>query len=818
VINLDGITIKEFRGVRELSIAPNRKSFVVSGPNGSGKSGVVDAIEFALTGDVSRLSGKGTAGLSVATHGPHVTKRDDPAAAAVTLDIFVPSENKTVKLTRSVKKPKVAVIEPKDEKLRAVLERVAAHPEITLSRRDIIRYVIIEPTERSRQVQTLLKLDGIGQLRATLKTASNRAATAHNTAKTAAAAARESLKRHVDLEKLDSDEVLLVVNRNRAILGLAALSEMKADTHVLQGAATDATFATFNKESSLRDIAALTEQTATISDRVREPLDRVREILSQLSAEPDLLDRIRRRAFVEEGLTFVDAATCPLCDSAWPDIDALRAHLQEKLAKAAAAEAIEAELLDNAARIAVEARQLALSVNAVVPLLRGEAWVAFADEVSTWNSHLDGLGRGLDSVDEIVARSDVLAGDWLAPPPDLTARLDALAAEVAALPDQTASANAQTFLALLQDRLDASRRARRAALAAELTASRAALAYKTFCEVSEHGLRSLYDTVEEDFAAFYRAINSDDEAGFKAKLEVSDGKLDLSVDFHGQGMFPPGAYHSEGHQDGMGVCLYLALMKQVLGDDFRLAVLDDVVMSVDRDHRRQFCRLLKTQFPNTQFIITTHDLVWARQMRTEGVVDAKGGVNFHGWSVATGPVCEELSEIWVDIETDLAKNDVPAAASRLRRHMEYVTSELADELGARVRYKGDGNYDLGDMLSPVIRRQGDLLGLAAKAAGSWGNESEVELVRDLKEKRSAILTRHGDENWILNKAVHFNDWAQFSRADFEPIVAVLKDLLLLFRCSTCDSWLRVLPKLGDPESLKCDCGAISLNLKPKKTS
>jgi hypothetical protein len=46
----------------------------------------------------------------------------------------------------------------------------------------------------------------------------------------------------------------------------------------------------------------------------------------------------------------------------------------------------------------------------------------------------------------------------------------------------------------------------------------------------------------------------------------------------------------------MGVCLYLALMKRVLGDRFRFAVLDDVVMSVDQGHRKQFCRLLKTRF------------------------------------------------------------------------------------------------------------------------------------------------------------------------------------------------------------------------------
>ena len=171
-------------------------------------------------------------------------------------------------------------------------------------------------------------------------------------------------------------------------------------------------------------------------------------------------------------------------------------------------------------------------------------------------------------------------------------------------------------------------------------------------------MTELYAAVENDFSNFYRKINGNDESEFKAKFEPAEGKLDLEVAFYNRGMFPPGAYHSEGHQDGMGVCLYLALMKRLLGSRFRVAVLDDVVMSVEQDHRKQFCRLLKARFPDTQFIITTHDKVWAKQMQTEGLVDSKSGIAFHRWSVQTGPIFEQTTEVWDQIERDLAKNDV----------------------------------------------------------------------------------------------------------------------------------------------------------------
>ena len=42
----------------------------------------------------------------------------------------------------------------------AILAEIADHPEITLCRRDITRFILVEPSKRSDEIQTLLKLDG----------------------------------------------------------------------------------------------------------------------------------------------------------------------------------------------------------------------------------------------------------------------------------------------------------------------------------------------------------------------------------------------------------------------------------------------------------------------------------------------------------------------------------------------------------------------------------------------------------------------------------------------------------------------------------
>jgi hypothetical protein len=280
-------------------------------------------------------------------------------------------------------------------------------------------------------------------------------------------------------------------------------------------------------------------------------------------------------------------------------------------------------------------------------------------------------------------------------------------------------------------------------------------------------------------------------------------------------MFPPGAYHSEGHQDGMGVCLYLALVKQLLGDSFRFAVLDDVVMSVDSNHRRKFCELLRTSFPGVQFVITTHDKVWAQEMRASGLVRKAAQARFYGWTVDHGPAHEAAADYLDHIQTDLARDDVPAAAARLRRNLESNMADLAASLGASVTYREDGDYDLGQFLDGVKRRHGKLLGLAAKSADSWGNADAQAAVARLKADRSAATLLQQDEHWLVNKAVHYNSWANLSKADFVPVLEAWKQLLALFFCSSCESTISVAGPPHEPQNLRCSCGAYNLNLQAK---
>jgi hypothetical protein len=128
MIRIKSVHIEEFRGIRELDLELDCNNFAICGPNGTGKSGIVDAIEFCLTGDVTRLSGHGTTGISVKNHAPHVDQSEHPEMAKVTITADIPSIGKIVTIHRSVKNPQLMTTSPASPDVTTVVEELLNHP------------------------------------------------------------------------------------------------------------------------------------------------------------------------------------------------------------------------------------------------------------------------------------------------------------------------------------------------------------------------------------------------------------------------------------------------------------------------------------------------------------------------------------------------------------------------------------------------------------------------------------------------------------------------------------------------------------------
>ena len=816
MIQLEAVHIEEMRGIRSLDLELGRKNFAISGPNGSGKSGVIDAIEFGLTGEIKRLTGSGTKGLSITEHGPHVDKVNFPGASFVELQLYLPALKQSVSIKRSIQYPKKPEIKPHTAEVREILDAVADHPEITLSRRDIIRFILVEPSKRSQEIQTLLKLDELGTTRAALKTTQNRLLGASKSAESLSSTARKALQLHLQVDELKADSILAAVNERRVLLGLEPIEELTAATKLDADCETDDSESKFNKASAQKDIAAL-KTALTGLDALGSPeVEEILEGISKLESDAGLFLMIQQRSLVEKGIELVDGPACPLCDVPWEDEDHLRAHLDEKLEKSKEAAKLTGRLSELGYALAEIIDDLSAKLNLTHSLAIAREIDAKneAQLLNDWRTDLQSLKKSIGTLEGLIGEKARFEKDWLVVPTELQKTVTNLEKAINAQPDQSATNAARSFLAIAHQRLEDLRRARKAEEQAKQAASAGKLAYDTYCKVMESELNTLYEDVQNDFSLYYRELNEDDEDSFNAKFTPTEGALGLDVNFYERGLFPPAAYHSEGHQDGMGVCLYLALMKRLFGEDFLFALLDDVVMSVDADHRYQFCKLLKAHFPNTQFVLTTHDRVWAEQMKSAGLVTGKSSLAFHSWSVDTGPLVESSQEIWEEIDGALAKGKVEIAAASLRRHLEYFATHQCDQLGAHPQFRADGNYELGDLLPAALSRMKVLLGKAAEAAQSWGNKEEQGKAVALKKAIGEAAQAAQIEQWAVNKSVHYNEWANLGKKDFAPVVGAFTELLSQFHCASCDSWLHVSPK-GKPESLRCACGALNFNLNKK---
>jgi hypothetical protein len=563
-----------------------------------------------------------------------------------------------------------------------------------------------------------------------------------------------------------------------------------------------------SKEVALAAVSELLSGSHTGKGSVAESLA---GDLAALIADPVLLTSLRRLQLLELGEALLDANECPLCETAW-DEARLRAQLAARLASSLTARELHDRIVADGRRVADQANRYVKKLEqlSLLPEASGELEAL----LGAWARELEAFAAEIVSFDGIQREATRCGSDWLQVRPERKDALTRLGGLVTGRPELENAGKARDFLVVAERLLDVYQKAQYAFDRAGGAADCARTAYSLFVETADYELAMLYGNVEADFCKYYQTLNSDDESNFTAELTPDDAGLGFSVDFFNRGLFPPGALHSEGHQDGMGVCLYLALVKRALAKDLSLVVLDDVVMSVDVGHRRRFCDLLKQEFPQVQFVITTHDEVWARQVRSAGLVASSGVVMFHSWDIENGPLVEVGPDVWDRITLDLKKNDVSSAAAKLRRHLECALGDVADGIGAHVQYRADGAYDLGDKLNGVLARQRDLLKKAEKAAKSWDQDATVARVGALRTAYDAAVAGKNGEQWIINKAVHYNEWASLVRLDFEPVVTAFQQFLKAWQCPKCETNLALTSRI-DPKGLQCRCGETDFNLVTK---
>lgn len=812
------LTISGFRGITAaLQLSPGGDSYVLHGPNGSGKSSVVDAIDFLLTGKIRRLSGTGMQQVTLARHGHHINVLPDDTY--VEADVQLPGRQAPVTIRRTLSDPHTLVV-PEDAR-EAVEAAVAAAQQglHILTRRDILAFIAIEPGRRLDQVQRLLNLAGVSQTRSSLVTVNNQARQRLEQSEEHVRRAEEGVARQFEEPTYDESVVLQKTNALRHVLGGDPLPELESARLKmnLMHAPQEGDGSPINTAAYGRDHAAFHQLVEESSTKVEGPLEDLRSSLLELRGNDLAARALEVDRLVVQGIALLDSSeSCPLCDVPW-DPAKLQEHLEEKHASAAEYSTLMRRVQSYAGSVRDQLNRAVQASTALLSPLRGlefEEATGLQEEIGSIRDLVDRLSRPLELQDDdlLLEGRTGLNGTWQS----LLNAASACAEQVQhRFPAPSAARDSWDELTRLQVGLDQVSDARADLNDARLVSARATVALQAFQQARDNVLATIYSDVSTSFENYYRALHGRDEAEFEATLVPRDGALDFEVDFYGLGQHPPVAFHSEGHQDSMGICLFLALGEYLGAGALDLFLLDDVVMSVDAGHRRRLAELLQRDFPRRQFIITTHDGTWARQLRSAGVVTSRNAVvELFGWNLQSGPSLNDATDPFEKIEQLLDADDVPGAAHLLRRNSEAFFRGLAEGIGAKVTFRGDGRWELQDFVSGVVSAYTSHLKRAKQHVRQHGADPEtIAAIEETHESFRQILARTQAEQWAINDNVHYNHWPEFSADDFRFVVEAFKDLYAVFVCSTCGSEI-LLVENAQASVVTCSCGATSFHLAP----
>jgi recombinational DNA repair ATPase RecF len=814
------LEIDKVRGIQHLAVTPKGGNFVIWGPNGSGKSAVVDAIDFLLTGRIQRLTGKGTGDITLSRHGPHIDHK--PEETMVRAVVQLRGSERPIELKRSMGEPtKLICSTGEDEEIKRIV-RLAEQGVHILTRREILKYVTADANTRAQEIQNLLNITEIEETRKSFVRVRNDFQTSLKSDQDAVARANSQVNATVQQPTFDKASVLRVVNQNRNILGAPVVSDLcsaslKRDVRapIVVSRSDGPNITIFDRDiQNLQNITSEESQT-----RVAKSDKRLRELIEKIRANPDLMRTFKQLRLIKLGMEMIDdMGKCPLCDTAWPKGKLLE-YLKSRVETAQVAGEYQREIGQLVTVISTIANNAIASLQKVIA---GGQVTGLKNDLAILESWLGDLRKfsvALGSAVESHLETEWTSAEikrMLAPVNFVEVIGNIEKAVKEKYPESTPEQTAWDMLTRLEENLRSVESAEADARKAQLCVKRAALLHDHFLSARDRVLGELYDAIRDRFVDLYRGLHADDEKRFSAKIEPKEAGLNFEVDFYGRGTHPPHALHSEGHQDSMGLCLFLALAEHLTKGLIDLVVLDDVVMSVDSGHRRRLCYLLAKCFPERQFLITTHDKTWAKQLQAEGIVKSEGSIEFYNWCLESGPQVNYEVDLWKHIKDDLDREDVPSAAHKLRRGCEDFLGQVCDALQAEVRYKLDGRWELGDFLFAGMHQYRSLLKSTIKAAKTWGDQNDIEKLEELGSTVDQIYKRCGAEQWAINANVHYNNWANFSKNDFQPVMEAFEDLCKLFVCSTCAGMLHVTTKGLDPENVRCNCGSVNWNLIPQK--
>jgi energy-coupling factor transporter ATP-binding protein EcfA2/endogenous inhibitor of DNA gyrase (YacG/DUF329 family) len=277
--------------------------------------------------------------------------------------------------------------------------------------------------------------------------------------------------------------------------------------------------------------------------------------------------------------------------------------------------------------------------------------------------------------------------------------------------------------------------------------------------------------------------------------EDTDKAIDIGLKFHGIGQDSPRLTLSEGYRNSLGLCIFLAMAKREASED-RPLFLDDVVVSLDRNHRGMIAELLEKEFGDRQVIVLTHDREWYIELRHQ----LQGASwNFKALMPYEKP---EIGIRWsektwtFDDARARLESEPDSAGNIARKIMDIELAILAERLKVKMPYlhrERNDHRTAQEFLSRLISDAKKCFMIK----GAEGYELYRQTLEVFQEAERLLIS------WA-NKASHSFD---FARNEAQKLISVCEQALEFFKCPICKKPVYRLDS-RNAEFVQCECGQL----------
>lgn len=826
-MRLYNLTIHGFRAFppEEHSIDFEGNNSVIVGDNGTGKSSVLAALEFLLTGGMSHLSGPGTGDIDIPSYAPH--QWADPRECYVRGEFVNDDGERGLVERRADNHTDLELIEG-DISADNIEISQWNDEHLILTRGQLLDFIESAPGNRGEQLSKLLNLSGV----------SNRASgfnRIRNYLDDEAELKRSICERQVDdidsaanlgiqfpLQYEDEDSLVDEVNDKLTALGgnaIEGLDDLNAAIETIDLVVAEAAIDPLYESSTETRLDGIS---TWISERAPEFEDGITDLAENL-AELEVFETesLYEVDFFDAALDIIDRETtvCPVCGEVH-DEGYLMEQVQEERDRLSRIRELRNEIQKDQREQRRNLREHQEEIQELIERL--ERGLESGDH-SEVEREFESVQRYLD---EISAVEDVLAQDLIQEREDVGLEIDQINPDEISPDWSEIREPVETILDYLDDLEPLERRSqtygdlvsinnswntleeeneeleKREELVEEME-----LIIDLYSEAREESLEALYSDVEEMFNEYYETIHPDEqEIDLDFNAEGTDS-VNLIATFQDE-RDNPLAYHSEGHIDTMGICLFLALRNHLNTSGPDIVMLDDIVMAIDRTHRQGIVRLLSEYLEGSpQGILATHDEVWADQLTESNIVPRNNVLEITDWDISTGPMLK--TGAWEIVEEYLDDNRPHAAAAHLRRQAEKLSRIAASTLKPPIEYKE--RYSLADFVFGISGR----IKTVAKGAKRQfdDNSDEWEAAQDLDDHRVDLFGDVGFDE--MNNMVHYrrDEWGQLSVEDLREVVEHWREIEQFLFCDECQSFLSYNDP-GDWSRIECDGRHVSVGFEP----